>query len=141
MLFSPQEKGRSWVNLRHEIGIKGLSGKRNRAGLAVISSCRVIIHPGRLLHPIPPQQHLWQEVARPSTKRCPGTSQHSCAPWVLCSGSSLQLLRMDRIWSWGWGLHWKVGNPLLHHGPCTKGESVQPLISLPQLSKKAEFKQ
>lgn len=68
MLFSPLKKGRSWVDLRHEIGIKRLSGKRNHAGLAVISSCRVIIHPGRLLHPIPPQQHLWQEVPDPTPR-------------------------------------------------------------------------
>lgn len=118
-----RKKGRSWVDLRHEIGVKGLSGKRNHAGLAVISSCRVIIHLRRLLHPIPPQQHLWQEVAKPSTTRCPGMSQCSCA---LCSGSSLQLLRMDRIW--GWGLHWQAGDSLLHHGPCTEGQGLQPPI-------------
>lgn len=53
--------------------------------------------------------------------------QPSHAPWLLFSGSSLQLLSMDRTWSWGWGLHWQAGDTLPHHRPCNEGqECLQP---------------
>jgi len=91
VLFSPQKKGRSWAYPRHEIGIKRLSGKCNGAGLAATSSCRVIIRPGKLLHPIPPQQHLWQEMPDPTLSGVQGCAKPAglcgCSAPVLHHGS------------------------------------------------------